>query len=105
MELWIRSQDKKHLAKCEAIMYEETGTGYGLRVFTKNYDFNMARYETKERALEVLDEIQKLLMPVITYTQKEPIKSDLGQGIYQIKQDVDLKIQQLSIYVYEMPIE
>ena len=61
MELWIRSQDKKHLMKCEAIMYEETGTGYGLRVFTKNYDFNIARYETKERALEVLDEIQDLL--------------------------------------------
>ena len=58
MELWIRTQDKKHLMKCEAIMYEETGTGYGLRAFTKNYDFNIAGYETKERAIEVLDEIQ-----------------------------------------------
>ena len=48
--------------KCEAIMYEKTGTGYGLRVFTKNYDFNIAEYETKERALEVLDEIQAYLM-------------------------------------------
>ena len=47
--------------KCEAIMYEKTGTGYGLRVFTKNYDFNIAEYETKERAIEVLDEIQDLL--------------------------------------------
>lgn len=60
MNLWIRSQDKKHLVKCEAIMYEETGTGYGLRVFAKNYDFNIARYKTKERALEVLDEIQNI---------------------------------------------
>ena len=47
MELWVRSQDKKHLMKCEAIMYEKTGTGYGLRVFTKNYDFNIAEYQTK----------------------------------------------------------
>ena len=61
MNLWIRSQDKKHLMKCEAIMYEKTGTGYGLRVFTKNYDFNIAGYETKERVLEVLDEVQDLL--------------------------------------------
>lgn len=61
MELWIRSQDRKHLMKCEAIMYEETGTGYGLRTFTKNYDFNIASYKTKERALEVLDEIQNML--------------------------------------------
>ena len=61
MNLWIRSQDKKHLLKCEAIMYEKTGTGYGLRVFTKNYDFNIAGYKTKERTLEVLDEIQDLL--------------------------------------------
>ena len=36
MNLWVRSQDKKHLMKCEAIMYEETGIGYGLRAFTKN---------------------------------------------------------------------
>lgn len=27
MDLWIRSQDRKHLIKCEAIMYEKTGTG------------------------------------------------------------------------------
>ena len=27
MDLWIRSQDKKHLMKCEAIMHEKTGTG------------------------------------------------------------------------------
>ncbi len=61
MNLWVRSQDKKHLMKCEAIMYEETGTGYGLRAFTKNYDFNIATYKTKERALEVLDEIQNII--------------------------------------------
>ena len=57
MELWVRSQDKKHLMKCEAIMYEKTGTGYGLRAFTKNYDFNIAGYKTKERAMEILEEI------------------------------------------------
>lgn len=76
MELWIRSQDRKHLMKCEAIMYEETGTGYGLRTFTKNYDFNIARYKTKKRAIEILDEIQQyILLPNIdnsTYVYQMP---------------------------------
>lgn len=36
MDLWIRSQDRKHLMKCEAIMYEKTGTGelnYGRKIY------------------------------------------------------------------------
>lgn len=64
MDLWIRSQDRKHLMKCEAIMYEKTGTGYGLIGFTKNYDFNIATYKTKERTLEVLDEIHQRLINI-----------------------------------------
>ena len=68
MELWIRSQNKKHLMKVEAVIYEKTGTGYGLRVFTKNYDFNIASYKTEKRALEVLDEIEQELKPIIINT-------------------------------------
>ena len=77
MELWVRSQDRKHLMKCEAIMYEETGTGYGLRTFTKNYDFNIATYKTRERALEILDEIQKLL-------KTAELNNDINTIFYQM---------------------
>ena len=98
MELWIRSQDKKMLEKINGF---EIVDGSTIQV----NGFHYGTYKKKERALEVIDEIQSILKPVITYTQKEPIKSDLGQGIYQIKQDVDLKIQQVSTYVYEMPKE
>lgn len=106
MELWIRVQKNKQLnqglVKVEDLILEKYNANeWSIR---QSCD-TLAIYKTEKRALEVLDEIQKLLMPVITYTQKEPIKSDLGQGIYQIKQDVDLKIQQLSTYVYEMSIE
>ena len=66
MELWVRSQDKKHLMKVEALMYEETGTGFGIRAFTKNYDFNIANYKTKKRALEVLNEIHQRLIDLQT---------------------------------------
>ena len=106
MELWIRSQDKKHLVKCEAIMYEETGTGYGLRVFTKNYDFNIARYETKEIALEVLDEIQNILKPKYILDASS-IKPDGDfyeeNGVIFQNYDANAEIKELSTYVYEMP--
>ena len=61
-------------------------------------------YPTKERALEVLDEIQNLLQPKIIYTQKEPIET-YELGVYQLKQDVDMKIQEINRIVYEMPQE
>ena len=78
MALWIRSQDKKHLMKCEALMYEQTGVGFGIRVFTKNYDFNIANYETKERALEVLDEIQDFI-------EKQCMKHISSSGMFYKK--------------------
>lgn len=104
MELWIRSQDRKHLMKCEAIMYEKTGTGYGLRAFTKNYDFNIATYKTRERALEILNEIQMLLQPIIKY---KPIVQEEYNMLYPyknfVKVDDNMEIKELSTFVYEMP--
>lgn len=99
MDLWIRSQDRKHLMKCEAIMYEKTGTGYGLIGFTKNYDFNIATYKTKERALEVLDEIQKLLQPIYKVTNDFK-KSELTGNYQWIEKQEYIPIQ---TKVYEMP--
>lgn len=69
MELWIRSQDKMNLVKIKQIsvnygnsrqiianyipeMYENAGEYYEL----------LGTYETKERALEVLDEIQRYIL-------------------------------------------
>ena len=69
MELWIKSQDKMNLVQIKQIsinyqnnkqvianyipeMYENAGEYYEL----------LGTYETKERALEVLDEIQQLLI-------------------------------------------
>ena len=106
MDLWIRSQDKKHLMKSEAILYEKTGTGYGLRAFTKNYDFNIANYKTKERALEVLDEIQNILKPKILVRRNDNNdKVLLGALQKGVTQKIDMEFKELSTYVYEMPKE
>lgn len=105
MELWIRSQDKKHLMKCEAIMYEKTGTGYGLKVFTKNYDFNIAEYKTKERALEVLDEIEKLIKPMTIFQNCQVDKSTIEKikeiGYCMVNDDA--RVEQILQAFYQMP--
>lgn len=70
MELWIRSQDREKLVKCNDIaiksfLYNEIPkdewchsiVGY----FDKETEYEiLGSYKTKERALEILDEIQNI---------------------------------------------
>ena len=64
MEIWVRSQDKERLMKTNGFNYIECDddkhiiNGYGI-CECDNYDLGI--YTTKERALEVLDEIQEHL--------------------------------------------
>ena len=56
MELWIRSQDREKLSKAEYLGV------YQKKIYVDGYKENgycIGTYKTKERALEVLDEIQK----------------------------------------------
>lgn len=78
MELWIRSQDKEKLLKCNDIAIKnhryDTMDEYGNRCinykgyeivgyFDKNTEYEtLGTYKTKERALEVLDEIHQRLI-------------------------------------------
>ena len=53
MELWIRSQDRTFLRKVNTPeSYENSGAYYEL----------LGTYKTKERAIEVLDEIQNYIL-------------------------------------------
>lgn len=63
MELWIRSQDKTRLSIITNIQLVECGGEYSLVGYTNDYmdDFDLGTYKTKERALEVLDEIQRIV--------------------------------------------
>lgn len=89
MELWVRSQDKKSLTKVSNVQYTyKEGDLYtdvkGKHYIGTYYDNLkiLGIYATKERALEVLDEIQKILEQIL---------------------DGNLTI--LPIFVYEMPEE
>lgn len=133
MELWIRSQDKTKLLKCNLIetmdfytkkqksenympknstSYSdiETITTYvndkyiNSKIYINNVEF--ATYKTKERALEVLDEIQNILKPTIITTGyecelKENIKDKTSFNLNMIPTKTE--IQELSTVVYQMP--
>lgn len=93
MELWIRSQDKKKLLKATSFELDNDETG----IFVNNYDGDYVfagKYKAKERALEVLDEIQNCLLANFNFN-----------GSYE---EVDLKIKGKMInglygVIYEMP--
>ena len=83
MELWIRSQDKDILVKVDSLLiddnnndiYTQCWVGVNLETYT------LGKYKTKERALEILDEIQQLIV--------------------EYYQSLDYKI----VPIYEMPKE
>lgn len=79
MELWVRSQNKEDLMKAENIgVFNE-------KIYVNGYEENgycIGTYKTKERALEVLDEIQEM----------------------DFKSNSNVKLTSYG-YVYEMPKE
>lgn len=94
MELWIRSQDKKNLVKIRQIslnyqnnkqiianytpeLYENSGGYYEL----------LGTYKTKERALEVLTEIQNKINLI-------NLGHDFGSPMIDLKNPT---------YIYQMP--
>lgn len=63
MNLWIRNQDGTLLEKAEMIKVVEDDDFIGIVV---NNDYVFGEYKTKERAIEVLGEIQRyILLPNI----------------------------------------
>lgn len=114
MELWIRSQDKMNLVQIKQIslnyqdnkqvianyapeQYENSGCFFEL----------LGTYKTKERALEVLNEIQEILKPktFIKFNEKEVYDEKENMVIGTLSPYETFDIKQLSTYVYEMPIE
>lgn len=85
MELWIRSQDKEVLLNIKGIQYqnyklvENETVEANILIGLYNYYDNeiLGEYETKERALEVLDEIQKLL-------KTAELNDDINVIVYQM---------------------
>ena len=66
MDLWIRSQDKHNLVKVNNLSasydFDYNDNKHCYTIQEHEYGTALGYYETKERALEVLDKVQKHLM-------------------------------------------
>lgn len=91
MELWVRSQDKDSLIKVEKIElnYDYLCCNDIQLIHIETDKGRVGSYSTKERALEVLDEIQKKINLI-------NLGHDLGSPMIDLKN---------STYIYEMPID
>lgn len=62
MELWIRSQDGEILVKVNNLsLVHDTDTWEIINSYADHQYWELGTYKTKERALEILDEIQRLI--------------------------------------------
>lgn len=108
MELWIRSQDKEKIVKCNdlAIKTEsedgKTIKGYSIvGYFDKETEYEeLGLYSSKNQALNILDEIQAVLNKPRMMVQQVFVKNEFT-GKYNWEEQVR-PIYQTSI-VYEMP--
>ena len=94
MELWMRSQTKDRLLKVKNIYLDYDGyhcTKFDLITFdNKTNEITLGTYKSKERALEILDEIHQRLIDLQTL--------EIAPDSYKtIKRNINC--------VYEMPEE
>ena len=107
MELWIRSQNKNALVKVEILRNEYRV----ISAYSGNNRIVLGEYNSNERALEVLDEIQNIIKPK-PILQAKPIlsKESIGRiqddyGMTVIPSCVDVIEPISTSFVYEMPKE
>lgn len=63
MDLWIRSQDRRILQKLDNIFLDANYENKRICSYDNDCKTELGTYKTKERALEVLDEISDLMIP------------------------------------------
>ena len=111
MNLWVRNQDKTIFQKVDNLLISDGDNEEGtFNIYTNSLLVQnvLGRYKTKERALEVLDEIQNILKPkYILNTASIKPDGDFYEenGVIFQKYNANARIQELSTFVYQMPAE
>lgn len=100
MNLWIRSQDKTILINVKNLLIDEKQKKiYTVETLSNaTHQAVLGTYNSKERTLEVLDEINNAVLGIISLEDIEE------QGIKEYTGNAILSKQSNSI-VYEMPEE
>lgn len=106
MELWIRSQDKLKLVKVNYVYVMENKIN-SFSIYGETIDSGpiIGTYKTKKRALEVLDEIEKLIKPITIFQNCQVDKSTIEKiketGYCVVNNDA--RVEQISQVFYQMP--
>lgn len=101
MELWIRSQDKEDLIEVHSVEVDAKDKIKIITLINANTIIDLGTYKSKERALEVLDEIQSILnlKDMYKYDRELVLKS------WENVDEEQVKIVRQQMSVYEMPKE
>lgn len=86
MELWVRSQDKRILQKADNIFLDANYENKRISTYDGE-SIELGTYKTKERAIEVLDEIQNKINLI-------NLGHDFGSPMIDLKNPT---------YIYQMP--
>lgn len=82
MDLWIRSQDKENLIQPTRLFI---AFDTNIATWDRNTMVVLGKYSTKERALEVLDEINRHIEEL--HNCKYGVEYDLSQFTYEMPED------------------
>ena len=108
MELWIRSQDRGSLVKVDNLYvsvgnyicyYVEKGKEIPNTYYRPSGE--LGRYKTKERAIEVLDEIQNILKPQLIIKNSGKIIGSFEDTL--VREGATYELKESSTFVYQMP--
>lgn len=105
MELWVRSQDKRILQKVDNIFLDANYKNKRISTYDGD-NVELGTYKTKERAIEVLDEIQNILKPKFkldTSSIQENGRSWVENAVILQNYTANADFIKLDTYVYEMP--
>lgn len=111
MDLWIRSQDREMLCKANCVDLMHDTEGYAKVFLNGQFPELIVGVYENSRAVEVVDEIQKLITPQIVSLLnniKDGKNYNLGEltNVYAYSigmPNPELEIKELSTVVYEMP--
>lgn len=113
VELWIRSQDKEYLDQVNHLRVHQNW----IEVLNDSGKMTIGVYPTKERALEVLDDISQkikiqfivkancLLKPSDLKRVKDQLEKDYIGDFIMEDQLIDIKPINQNLIYYEMPQE
>lgn len=115
MEVWVRSQDKRSFMIIEHISAEEIIVPNSRKTIwcvTANFGC-IGEYPTKERCLEIIDEIQKLLYSDFIIVRNCAVDESVAEYLKPTKaiayqadnKSPSIEYHEKNVVVYEMPKE